>query len=194
MGHSFSLWANVSSALCVSLHLAFISVSCSRSLFFFFPRRSSQLGRSKRLCPRHRNVQCLWLSRRGSSSVLSSGLSLLAFCELSTQRESLFVCGLRSDLLWAGLDQLSCQAAAGDPPRLFVTVQVWQAETLPAHHRPLRVHQLQLLLGCTEGDAESLWFILHIKKDKNRFWKGPQCNLWWRCIARLQTTWGSVIL
>lgn len=36
MGHSFSLWANVSSALCVPLHLAFISVSCSRSLFFFF--------------------------------------------------------------------------------------------------------------------------------------------------------------
>ena len=37
MGYSFSLWANVSPALCVSLHLAFISVSCSRSLFFFFP-------------------------------------------------------------------------------------------------------------------------------------------------------------
>lgn len=66
------------------------------------------------------------------------------------------VCGPSSDLLWAGLDQLSCQAAAGDPPRLFVTVQVWQAEALPAHDGPIRVHALQLLLSYTHIHRESL--------------------------------------
>ena len=86
------------------------------------------------------------------------------------------MCGPRSDLLRAGLDQLPCQAAAGDPPGLFVTVQVWQAETLPAHHRPLCVHALQLLLSCTgverEG-RESYGFYSVLKKGRGQIRHRP---------------------
>lgn len=42
--------------------------------------------------------------------------------------------------------------------------------------------------------GKSLWFILHIKKNKNRFWRGPQCNLWWCCIVCLHTTCGLVMI
>lgn len=84
---------------------------------------------------------------------------------LQAAGERVFVCGPSSDLLWAGLDQLSCQAAAWDPPRLFVTVQVWQTQTLPAQNRPLHVHTLQLLLSCAHTHTQkSLGFRLHIKK------------------------------
>lgn len=102
-----------------------------------------------------------------SSSVLSSSVFLLIrLVSLSPAHcGALCSCSLGSDLLWAGLDQLSCQAAAGNPDGLLVRVQVWQAEPVPAHHGPVPVRVLQLRFSCkhTQGGFTIYSFFFFFK-------------------------------
>lgn len=146
--------------LCVSLHLALLSVF----LFSHIAPLSSVHPKFRVLVTVTCSVSDYPIARPLPSSGISTAVSRPSLFTQKKKKktppklqESLCVCvwaAFSSDLLWAGLDQLSCQAAAGDPPRLFVTVQVWEAKTLPAHHRPLHVHAVQLLLSCTYRERE----------------------------------------
>lgn len=94
------------------------------------------------------------------SSVLpSSVFFLILLVSLSPAHcGAICSCSLCSDLLCSGLDQLSRQAAAGNPDGLLVTVQVWQAEPVPAHHGPVPVCVLQLRLSCKHTHGVDLRF------------------------------------
>lgn len=181
-------------SLCVSLHLALLSVSCSRSLF---PRRSSQLSPSTVSCPCHRNMQCLWLSHRWFSPFLCD-ISTTVSCPVVLKPHTAGECvcvwaafrppvGRAESALLPGCCWRSTQAFRHSPSLVGQdSPSTPQAPPCPRNPAPPQLHRGER--------AESLWFILHIKKDKHSFCRGPLCNLWWCCIVCQHTTGGLVMI
>lgn len=134
MGHSFCLWGTSLSSVLVHVHRAGLS-SVQQQIHVLV------------------TIACSMSLTRTPPSVLPSSafLPTRSKVPISPARcGALCSCSLDSDLLRARLDQLSCQAAAaaGNPDGLLVTVQVWQAEPVPAHDGPVPVRVLQLRLSC----------------------------------------------